>query len=120
MKVELYKNLVMDQIGQSKGSNFHQPFKSSEVNLHSQDNKADPKQKVDQKEVEKILNSFNEILSQFDLEAKLVYVREYETLVVQVFQKETGKLIRQIPPQELLELSKRLQEFIGLLFKNLA
>jgi uncharacterized FlaG/YvyC family protein len=36
--------------------------------------------------------------------------------VVKVVDKDTGKLIRQIPPQELLDLADRLEDMMGILF----
>ena len=36
--------------------------------------------------------------------------------VVKVVDKDSGKLIRQIPPQELLDLADKLQDMMGILF----
>ena len=36
--------------------------------------------------------------------------------VVRVVDKDTGKLIRQIPPQELLDLAAKLEDMMGILF----
>ena len=36
--------------------------------------------------------------------------------VVKVVDKDTGKLIRQIPPQELLDLADKLKDMMGILF----
>jgi flagellar protein FlaG len=36
--------------------------------------------------------------------------------VVRVVDKDTGELIRQIPPQELLDLAAKLEEMMGILF----
>jgi flagellar protein FlaG len=36
--------------------------------------------------------------------------------VVRVVDKDTGKLIRQIPPQELLDLAAKLEDMMGMLF----
>ncbi len=41
--------------------------------------------------------------------------KETERLVVQVIDPETSEIIRQIPPEELLELAVKLQEMIGFL-----
>jgi len=38
---------------------------------------------------------------------------ETNTLVVKVVDRETSEVIRQIPPEELMELTKRLQELEG-------
>lgn len=36
--------------------------------------------------------------------------------VVKVIDKDTGKLIRQIPPQEMLDLADKLEDMMGILF----
>lgn len=41
--------------------------------------------------------------------------KETERLVVKVIDPADGKVIRQIPPEEVLELAVKLQEMIGLL-----
>ncbi len=38
------------------------------------------------------------------------------SLVVQVVESESGKVIRQIPPDEILTLRKRLEELTGIIF----
>lgn len=41
---------------------------------------------------------------------------EADVMVAQIVDKETQEVIRQIPPEELIALSKRMADFIGLLF----
>jgi flagellar protein FlaG len=36
--------------------------------------------------------------------------------VIKVVDKDTGKVIRQIPPQEMLELAAKLEDMMGILF----
>jgi uncharacterized FlaG/YvyC family protein len=39
-----------------------------------------------------------------------------EDIVVQVIERDTAKLIRQIPPEEILRMRGRLQELLGVIF----
>lgn len=39
-----------------------------------------------------------------------------DEIVVQVVERDTEKLIRQIPPEEVLKMRERLQEFLGVFF----
>ena|GEM_PF-996719 len=39
-----------------------------------------------------------------------------ESLVVQVIESDSGKIIRQIPPEEILALRQRLEELTGIIF----
>ena len=42
--------------------------------------------------------------------------KDPDAIVVQVKDKESGEVIRQFPPKELLQLQKKLKELTGLLF----
>ncbi|MFY9140725.1 MAG: flagellar protein FlaG [Thermacetogeniaceae bacterium] len=54
--------------------------------------------------------------SDYDINFQLSFTfhKETEQLVVEVIDPDNGKVIRQIPPEELLELAVKLQEMIGL------
>lgn len=54
--------------------------------------------------------------SDYDINFQLsfTYHKETEQLVVEVIDPESGKVVRQIPPEELLDLAVKLQEMIGL------
>lgn len=65
---------------------------------------------------EKLSEQFNDNLA-------LRFERDEETgrQIFQLVDKETGDVVRQIPPQQILEFSKRFQEFVsGLLFSEQA
>jgi flagellar protein FlaG len=38
------------------------------------------------------------------------------TVIVQVIEKNSGKLIRQIPPQEILKLRQRISDLLGMIY----
>lgn len=40
----------------------------------------------------------------------------YDTMIVRVYNRETGDVIKQIPPQDMLEFAKKSEEITGLLF----
>ena len=44
--------------------------------------------------------------------------RNSRELVIKVRDAETGRLIRQIPPQEVVDLAERLAETVGVLFRS--
>lgn len=41
-------------------------------------------------------------------------------IIVRVIEEETGKLVREIPPHELLNLASKIQEMLGILFNQTA
>jgi flagellar protein FlaG len=57
-----------------------------------------------------------------DLNIRLDFKIHEETgnLVVRVFNRETDELIREVPPEELLNLNEKLSELRGILFDQMA
>jgi flagellar protein FlaG len=51
----------------------------------------------------------------FNREIQLEMERESDTMIVKVVDSESGEVIRQIPPEELLALSKNADELKGFL-----
>ncbi|MGB9792738.1 MAG: flagellar protein FlaG [Thermacetogeniaceae bacterium] len=56
--------------------------------------------------------------SEYDISFQLSFTfhKETKSLIVKVIDPDTNKVIREIPPEELLELAARIQEMIGILF----
>lgn len=48
------------------------------------------------------------------------YGREGENVAVTIAEKDTGKVVREIPPQEIQRLSLKMEELIGIIFNDLA
>jgi len=113
MKVEIYKNLVFDQIFPQQNQKIHETSRVAE-----KEGQREIKPKINKELLKELAKQYKEFLSLFDLEAKIVYDKKYDTLVVQVIRKDTGELIRQIPPEELLKLSKKIHELVGLILEE--
>jgi len=118
MKVELQKNVVLDPGIQAQQIQQKEPTQRAEKpQVHPPlKDQLKPSQE-DLKELSKALNQF---LSLFNLETKLVYNKDAGHVVVQVINKQTNEVIKQIPPQELLEVAQRIHELIGIFLKTKA
>ncbi len=66
--------------------------------------------------IEKIVAQLKKTIERLNVELKLEVDRESNTVVVKVLDPETKKILRQIPQEELLELRKRMEELMGLLY----
>ncbi|MDW8032664.1 MAG: flagellar protein FlaG [Aquificaceae bacterium] len=44
--------------------------------------------------------------------------RELEIPVVKIIERDTNRIIRQIPPEYLLELMKRIDQMLGILLQK--
>jgi len=51
-----------------------------------------------------------------NFQLSFTFHKETEQLVVKVIDPNSNRVIREIPPEELLDLAVRLQEMLGLLF----
>ena len=47
---------------------------------------------------------------------EIEYSEEASRFVVRIVDSQTGELVKQVPPQELLDLTQRIQEVRGMLF----
>lgn len=75
---------------------------------------------ADRAQIERAATKVSEVLSLADPQLKIHIDDETERVVVKVVEQESGEVIRQIPPEELLELEKYLSSPKGLLLQEQA
>jgi flagellar protein FlaG len=87
-----------------------------EVNQQVQD--AQEKRDIKPEELQKLME---EVKRKFDMLSKYLKIdidQELEIPVVKIMERDTNKVIRQIPPDYLLELMKRIDQLLGLLVEK--
>ena len=87
-----------------------------EVDQQVQD--AQEKRDIKPEELQKLIE---EIKRKFDMLSKYLKIdidQELEIPVVKIMEKDTNRVIRQIPPDYLLELMKRIDQLLGLLMER--
>jgi len=87
-----------------------------EVNQQVQD--AQEKKDIKPEELQKLIE---EVKKKFDMLSKYLKIdidQELEIPVVKIMEKDTNRVIRQIPPDYLLELMKRIDQLLGLLVER--
>ena len=87
-----------------------------EVNQQVQD--AQEKRDVKPEELQKLIE---EVRKKFDMLSKYLKMnidQELEIPVVKIMERDTNRVIRQIPPDYLLELMKRIDQLLGLLVER--
>ena len=117
MKVELQKHIVLDpgmQTQQTQQKESIQRVEKVQVSFYKDQTK------LSQEELKELSKALNHFLSLFNLETKLVYNKDAGQVVVQVIDKRTNEVIKQIPPEELLEVAKKIHDFVGLLLEKKA
>ncbi len=81
-------------------------------------NKQDKKgalEEITANDLNKIKQATNEVLAQINIQLDFTLDKDLNRVVVKVINKETGKVIRQIPPEEMLKIAKRMEEMSGVL-----
>ncbi len=74
--------------------------------------------KISLEESKKLTEEIERYLSEINISLNFDIDEDTSDIVVKIINKETGKLIRQIPPEELLRLRKKLEELVGVLFNG--
>jgi len=129
MDMELNINSINSQINQNQ-----KPSESNSVENQKEITKLD---NIDySKSAEKAENKkqeLTEIVKKQDFNTAIDSVNEYVEMfnnkvsftiddksreIIHVYDNETGDLIRQIPPKEMIELVDKLEEIAGIIFNN--
>lgn len=99
-----------------------QPPVKSETNQgtrgfgHGRKTQDGSKAQVDPGNTRKLVEEVQSYLDNLNIELSFDIHDETGEMVVQVLERETGDLIRQIPPDDLLDLKEKLNELRGVLF----
>ncbi len=68
------------------------------------------------REVAQAAVSLKVAIPQINPDLKVTVDRDADMLILQVIEGETGDLIRQIPPQEIVKLAARINKMLGAIF----
>jgi flagellar protein FlaG len=84
-----------------------------------------PKQKVDDtdkvKEIAKeTVDYFNKFVKEVQVDLRYEVDDKTNEVVIQIFEKGTDKLIRQIPPDAILQLKQRISDLLGIIYDETA
>lgn len=74
--------------------------------------------KPSREEIEKSLVKINELAKSLSRKLSFSYDDRIEKIVVKVMEGDSEKIIRQIPPEEMIRLSLRMDEIMGMLINQ--
>jgi flagellar protein FlaG len=74
--------------------------------------------KIDETDAQKIADKVNEHVKLFQTRLQFAYDAEKDKAKITVLDKESGKVIRQIPPEEMLSLIDKMEKIAGLIFNQ--
>lgn len=67
-------------------------------------------------QLQQSLQDINKVLAGFSISVQFEIDPDYSELIVKVVDQDSGKLIRQIPTEEVVKMSKAMDNLKGLLF----
>jgi len=85
--------------------------KASEEPKKQQNNDVDLSKAMDS-----LKKTFERLSRFFKTEAQFTIERELNMIIIKIKDKDTGEIVRQIPPEVAVKIAKNLQELIGILF----
>ena len=68
------------------------------------------------KDVQQSLEDINKVLSGFSISVQFKVDSDYNQLIIKVVDQDSGKVIRQIPTEDVVRMSKAMENLKGLLF----
>lgn len=75
---------------------------------------SDPSTPMNEEKLKEIINKINQVVDLYNKQIHFKVHKEAEQLMVQVLDKESDKVLAEYPPKEMLDLSIRIKEVIGL------
>ncbi len=99
----------------SSAAKVNQPNPPQELSTERKDVEA-----IEQKKLEKMAKAMENFIMSIQRDLRIKVHRETGRLMVQVISAEDGKVIREIPPEELLNLAAKMEEMVGILFDTAA
>ena len=76
--------------------------------------------KLSARQVQQSLQEINKVMAGLSISVQFKIDPDYKELIINVVDQDTGKLIRQIPTEEVVKMSKVMDNLKGLLFAQSA
>ncbi len=73
-------------------------------------------EKLSPDEVEELIDELNDVMRIINTKLSFSIDNETKRPIIKVTDRDTEELIRQIPPEELLKVSHKIHELMGILF----
>lgn len=91
-------------------------FQQSSLNAPTQQEATDKENAIDLRKLKHKLEQFNREFERKNISLKFSIDEDTDSIVIRVVDSATHKLIRQIPPDELLALRRNIQALLGEIF----
>ncbi len=92
-----------------------QPFPQTRKPSEEESGSSDRGVRGDRKDIEKYADRLNETFRMFDRRLSFEIHEDTERYLVRVVDPKTDEIIREIPPEDFLDLIARIEEMVGLI-----
>lgn len=90
-------------------------FKRAEAEVKMEISETKSSKTLSQTELEYILKEMNQFIQIFNSKIAFELDKETGKTILKIIDSQTNEVIRQIPPEEFLRISKRISELLGLI-----
>ena len=116
--LEVGKLAALDQ---SKIVNLKDENKKQNANFKADDENKTPRAGENKKvPIKKLVEMANQFVKRFSTKISFYYDPEHKISKILVTEKDTGKIIREIPPDQMVNLMDKLEEIAGIIFNGRA
>lgn len=92
----------------TSNSNTEKPSNKSSVEILKEN-----EQKKDKQELDKVQQELNKELGSLNVEAKFGFDDESGSMYVSIYEKDSEKLLRKIPSDEVMRMMSKMKELMG-------
>jgi len=119
MKVDSFES-----VSKLTRQNFRNENKSEKNEIEGKDKKSQPEYRKDKKEynekkleedVKESVKDINDIIEKVKEDLSFEVHDETDRMMVKVIDRKTKEVIKELPPEEMLDLSARIHKIVGLL-----
>lgn len=82
-------------------------------NTDQEDTQQKDDQKMDEKSVSYMTEELNKLMSRISADLEFQYHKEVNTMSVKMLDKKTGKVLKEIPPEEMIQHMIKAKDWLG-------
>ena len=112
------KDMVNVQDTLAKSSALEK-LQDREVAFLQKENQKEKRNELGFEKLEEIIEALNQFMRALDVELRFQIHEPTHEVIARLINKETGEVIREIPPEKFLDMLARLQELAGLFVDEL-
>lgn len=108
----------IDKIGTVSTASILKPVEIRKDLTESNQRLKNQKNEFSKNNMAELVSVVNEFVRSLSTKVEFFYDRYNERHVILVKEKETGEVIREIPPKEMVNLVKQLEKVTGIIYHN--